>query len=486
MNTHPFFQTSLIKYRALLSGIGIAALSLALPMMAHAATLDLSTSKETFVIGDTFTVDIKLRSADVGVNAAQATLSYPRDILQVTSLDRSTSVFSFWLQGPEYSNDTGKVSFIGGAQNGVSGQDLEILRIAFKVKGAGAVRLVFSDGAVTASDGSGTNVLSAMNGLELTSITKQDAALIKPPQIVRPAVPSGALPAKPKVSVPLYPDPTGWYAHNSKFLAQWDLPNDVTAVATAVNRQPSFNPTESEGLFDNQTFAPLDDGIWYLHVRFRNALGWGTAAHYRIGIDTAPPINLLVESLDGLKTEDVAPAITFSAKDQPSGIALFKIFVDGELATTSTAVEHHYVLPQQTFGTKKVLVQAVDNAGNTTEARLSIEILAPPVLVIGGFRVTQFWLFMVLVVALAGGILFGRYLDRLGIKRRRRQVVIAARDITAVSGLVQKDITTILEKCEEDTLHKKDLEEVKSLLLHIRGTAEKFGKYAVENIEEIE
>ena len=218
------------RNRILLSGLAVLVFAVGGPAMAHAASYDLVANKETFVVGDSFTVDLKVNSADVGINAAQATLSFPKGTVQVTGVDKTNSVFNFWLQGPDYSNDAGTVSFIGGNQNGIAGTDLEVLRVTFKVKGAGPVALVFTDGAVTASDGSGTNVLSAMNGLQLTSITTQDAALIKPPQIVRPAVPTGVLPVKPNITVPLYPDPAAWYARISKFIVQWSLPKDVTAL----------------------------------------------------------------------------------------------------------------------------------------------------------------------------------------------------------------------------------------------------------------
>jgi len=79
----------------------------------------------------------------------------------------------------------------------------------------------------------------------------------------------------------------------------WDLPNDVTAVATEVDQHPDAVPAKSEGLFDNKTFSPLEDGVWYLHVQFKNSIGWGPTLHYRIGIDTAPPLGFSVTSPSG-------------------------------------------------------------------------------------------------------------------------------------------------------------------------------------------
>ena len=472
------------RNRIFLSGLAVLIFAVSGPAMAHAASYTLVANKGTFVVGDSFMVDLKINSADVGINAAQATLSFPKDKLQVVTVDKTSSVFNFWLQGPDYSNDAGTVSFIGGNQNGLAGTDLEVLRVTFKVTAPGPVALVFTDGAVTASDGSGTNVLSAMNGLQLTSITTQDATLIKPPQIVRPAVPTGVLPVKPSVTVPLYPDSAAWYAHVSPFIAQWTLPKDVTSVATAVDRQPAFDPTASGGLFDNETFDPLEDGIWYLHVRFRNAIGWGPTLHYRIGIDTAPPLDFSVASPDGLVTENVAPSISFLAKDQPSGILDYKILVDGTLATTTLLTA--YTLPPQAPGKHDILVQAYDRAGNMTESRMAIDILEAPLITIAGIRITQFGFYVTIILFLIGGLLLGRYLDALEHQRRRRRIIIAQRDVQAVTNLVKKDLEGLIAKCDDKAMSQEEVGEMRSVLLHAVGTAEKFEKYLVQNVEEIE
>lgn len=472
------------RKRVFLSGLIVFVFAIGGPAMAHAASYSLLANKSTFVVGDSFTVDLRIESPSVGINAAQATLTFPKDVVQVTSVDKTNSVFNFWLQGPDYSNTAGTVTFIGGDQNGVAGADLEVLRVTFKVTGAGPVALVFTDGAVTASDGSGTNVLSAMNGLQLTSITKQDATLIKPPQIVRPTVPTGVLPAKPSVSVPLYPDPTAWYDHVSPFIAQWNLPKDVMAVATAVNQQPALDPTSSDGLFDNKTFDSLEDGVWYLHVRFKNSVGWGPTLHYRIGIDTAPPLGFSVTSPDGLVTVNVAPSISFAAKDQPSGISSYKVLVDGTLATT-TALTTYTLLPEAP-GKHDIIVQAYDGAGNMTEGRTTIDILEVPLITIAGIRITQFVFYVTIILFLIGGMVLGWYMGVRERRQRRRRVIIAQRDVQSASSLIQKDVDALIKKCAAKTMQQHEIGEMKVILLHIAETIAKYEKYITENVEEIE
>src|SRR3989344_5808805 len=100
-------------------------------------------------IGDSFSVDIKIDSEGDGINAAQASLSFKKDVLKIESIDKVGSVFSFWAEEPTYSNDEGKLSFIGGTINGVSGSTLQVLKIKFKSKVVGEGIISFDDGAIT-------------------------------------------------------------------------------------------------------------------------------------------------------------------------------------------------------------------------------------------------------------------------------------------------------------------------------------------------
>ncbi len=371
-----------MKYRFLFIFLLITLLATTAPTIAEtAANLYLTTDKTSFVIGDTFDADIRI-SADSGINAAQATLQFPKGIVNITGVDKSNSVFSFWLADPTYSNDTGKLTFIGGATSGFSGKSLDVLRVKFRVVGAGSADITFTDGAITASDGSGTNVLSRMTGITFKSTsTSGTTAIISPSMppvlpptpITRPAVPSLKFPSTPELKVLLYPDQNGWYNSISNFLVQWKLPNDVTDIATTLNQQPNFIPSKSEGLFDNKTFPTLSGGVWYLHARFKNEIGWGPVAHYRIAIDTEPPISLTVNAEPSFVTDNPRPKLVFSARDQGSGVASYKIQIGNSepIITTDTTL----VLPAQSPGKRALLISAEDKAGNTSEYIKELEIL---------------------------------------------------------------------------------------------------------------
>jgi len=358
-----------------LSKIGVilsALIILGFANVAYGAALSINVSQESFKIGDEFDADVKINSEDVGINAAQATIKFSPAVLEAVSIDKTSSVFNFWIQDPKIDNANGEINFIGGSSSGLVGKSLQVIRVVFKAKGLGQSDFIFTDGAITASDGSGTNVLSSM---PKTAITVGEAAAetANVKLIERTPITSDTVPAKPVVKVSLYPDPAKWYNSSSKFSASWTLGSDVSAVATALNKNPASIPTTSEGIFDNESFSALSDGVWYLHVRFYNNMGWSETTHYRLAIDTVLPATFDIKFADSLPTNNPTPSISYQANDQLSGIDHYYIQID-QSETINTNLKS-YTLPIQTPGKHKIKVGAQDKAGNRVENTAEFEIL---------------------------------------------------------------------------------------------------------------
>ncbi|MFA5997435.1 MAG: hypothetical protein WC791_02990 [Candidatus Paceibacterota bacterium] len=366
---------------------------------AEAASLFFVPQTGSYTIGQDISVDLKIDTEGAGINAAQATIRFPKDTLQVKSVDKTNSTFNFWLAEPTFSNTDGVISFVGGTPYGVSGASLSVIHIVFTSKGSGVAPVTIVDAAVTASDGSGTNILSKTSNANYTisptttnptavvptattpgvaTTTSSTPLVVTPPvQIVRtPAVASG-LPIKPILNVPLYSDPSIWSNNSNIFNVSWILPADVTGVATAINKQPGFTPSINEGLFDNKTFPALAEGVWYLHVQFKNQIGWGPVAHYRIAIDTAPPQPFTITSSEGAQSDNPTPTLSFNASDALSGISGYRTRVDNDSWTPIDikGFKGSYQLPPQTPSKHTLTIQAIDNAGNSIENTLDYEIL---------------------------------------------------------------------------------------------------------------
>ncbi len=360
-----------------------------LVVKADAATLYFVPEAKMFGIGQEFSVDVKIDSEDVFINATQATVKFPNDILELLEVDRVSSIFSFWVEEPVISNEEGTISFIGGTAKGVAGEALQVLRMKFKAKGIGSAELTISDAVVTASDGKGTNVLSTIVGtsigidtevIEPEKVTpptgKPEGSIEEPEKIDREPVLAKDLPEEPELRVSLYPDESQWYDHLGEVIVIWDLPPDVTEVATRLSKSPDKKPGDiEEELFTGKSFGTLEEGIWYVRVQFKNNIGWGPLAYYKISIDTTPPLPFEIE-IDNHVSDNPTPEIKYETQDSLSGVSHSLIFIDGKGPTEST--EATTVLPVQPPGKHTVLVRVVDFAGNKVEDDLEFEILPLP------------------------------------------------------------------------------------------------------------
>jgi hypothetical protein len=364
-----------------------------------AATLSLIPDKKTVKIGEEVNIEVRVDTGEESINAAQGSVNFPANLLEATKIERSSSIFGFWIEEPAFSNVTGMVNFIGGTSKGVTGKSLQILKITFKARNSGSAEFSLSDAVVTASDGKGTNVLSRLEGAvvsvgtEVTTVVSTIPSVpaetpavvpitpvVQPVKVVRKAVPAVKLPATPVVKVPLYPNESEWYNYIGGVIALWEVPLDVTKVATELNQNPNTVPAVPETeLFNGKNFGILKEGIWYIHVRFKNNLGWGETAHYKISLDTTSPMPFEA-SIDDWASDNPSPQITFVTQDALSGVFQTLLFVDGKevlSATTTTAI-----LPRQALGTHTLLVKIFDQAGNSVEDDLQFEILPLPTPVI--------------------------------------------------------------------------------------------------------
>ncbi|MCX6780900.1 MAG: cohesin domain-containing protein [Candidatus Magasanikbacteria bacterium] len=389
---------------SILLGVFIAPAS-----VAHAATIFLSPSSGTYQVGQTFAVEVRVNSADKAFNAAQSMIQFPKDILEVKSVDSSqgATVFNFWLDAPHFSNADGSVGFVGGSTSGITDKSVQIIKIIFSGKSAGSATVAISDAAVTASDGSGTNILTGTQNAQFTitpgvliptTATTTPAqvvtstapvagigsvsgapALTTPPApstqpIVRTATPAKSLPEKPKVYVPLFPDPLKWSNIKTDFLVAWSIPSDISGVNVVVNESKTFAPPQkSIGLFEAKSFPALKEGIWYVHVIFKNSVGWGPVAHYRLAVDTTAPQPFQITSDAGQNTDNPTPTLHFKTNDNLSGVEKYILQINNEDPVVLT--KDQYTLSAQSPGEKQITIQAIDAAGNATKASLLLDII---------------------------------------------------------------------------------------------------------------
>jgi hypothetical protein len=248
-----------------------------LPLVAQAATLYFSPLTGSYNIGSTFSASIFVSSSEQAMNAASGVISFPKDKLEVTSLSKTGSIFTLWVQEPSFSNIAGNITFEGIVLNpGFTGTAGKVITANFKVKAAGTALLNFSSGSVLANDGKGTNILASLGSAQF--ILGGGAQTI--PEQTTPSAASGA-PLAPQILSITHPDSDAWYSDSNPEFS-WVLPSGVNGVSIYLSTSSASNPgSVADGLFGSKSYENIKDGIWYFHAKMRNSSGWGPITHLK-------------------------------------------------------------------------------------------------------------------------------------------------------------------------------------------------------------
>jgi hypothetical protein len=351
---------------------------------AHAAVLQIVPVMRQAGVGQEIAVDVIVKTeGDESINAAQATLTYPKDILSVLSIKKEGSVFQFWLEDPADTQEDGTIRFIGGTPKGLAGASLKVFQVVFKARGTGVATIGATETVVTANDGKGTNVLSTIQAGAIAVGT--DVVAPSPAPILgegeiqavsREAVVGTGKPAKPVLRVPLYPDEDRWYNFTGDTVVLWDLPSDILQTAVRVTKTPAPGSLERQKqLFTGKNIGRLEEGTSYVSVQFRNSVGWSDITTRKIAIDTESPVPFEV-TLDAEVSDNPSPVLSYETNDALSGIKEYIILVDGTRVGETT--DRSFTLPPQKPGKHTVIVRAVDNAGNAIEDDAPFEVIPLP------------------------------------------------------------------------------------------------------------
>ncbi len=363
------------------------------PVRAAGASLYLAPGSGTYVIGGKFSVAVKVNTGGAVINAAEGTISFDKNLLEVAGVSKGGSVFSLWTTEPTFSNTAGTISFGGGVPRpGYNGAAGGVCTITFKAKKAGAAQVRFTAGAVLANDGKGTNILASMGSGSYTvspqvtppETSKPETERPKPTETV-PETPKETDYNKPDITSPTHADQNRWYnVTTAKF--EWPLPDNITQVSVSLNNLPVSDPgNKLDGRLANKEISDIAHGVSYLHVKFFDNKKWGTIAHYRIMVDTKPPkpFEAVIKEIGVGEW----PEILFETADEDSGLEKYEIFIGSlEKQAFETAPDKKSVrLENLSVGEHLAMVRALDKAGNYQVAAIDFMIAPIPAPIITNY-----------------------------------------------------------------------------------------------------
>lgn len=340
------------------------------PNLSQAASLQVSTDKSQYQVGEKITARVSLSSAAT-VNATAGTLTFSSDKLRPASISKSGSIVTLWVKEPSSSGSS--VTFEGVILNpGFTGTG-RVLTVTFTATTPGAATISFSSGSILANDGQGTELLSSMGRASITIVAA--APKTATPTPLAPTI-AGEKPALPQIYSNTTPDSTTWYNIPATTI-NWSLPEGITDVSYTFDNSPTADPAEkSMGLPESFTSSELlTDGLWYFHLKYKNSVGWSPTTNFTIQIDNTNPDSLAVDEAKTSLAINRARFI-FDATDKLSGIDRVEFKIDdGPAQSAKPAGLHSYFdTPELSAGKHLLTIRAIDLAGNATRKQLFFQI----------------------------------------------------------------------------------------------------------------
>ena len=341
-------------------------------LQAYSASVSLLPASGLYVVGQNISITMYVTGNKEPINAVAGQLKFSKDMLQISSIVKDGSIIKLWAEEPTFSNKAGTINLAGIVFNGFNEVKGKIVTINFTAKRTGQASVLFSSGSVLANDGNATNVLEDLNGASLT-ISEGDR---NPKPSTSPS--SNALtPAAPIITSSTHPNTDAWYTNITAIFA-WNPPSDVIDVRGSLDMLPNSVPTDIYGVdLKTKTVNIPTDGIYYFHLQYKNALGWGAITHYPVKIDTVRPEVLSIKLIGDKEKLRALPSFTINAKDRTSGIASFSLKLDYEdvVSIAPQGEDTVYTISGIAPGKHTLIVRALDKAGNATTDSIDFGII---------------------------------------------------------------------------------------------------------------
>ncbi len=319
------------------------------------ATVSFSPRTGSFTEGSTFVVSIMLDTKGQSVNAVELHVGFNPKKLQIVEPAGQQSIIGLWVEPPVYSNTFGTLKLVGTIPGGVNTQSGVIANITFKALTSGSTRLTISPRSqVLANDGLGTPVVASFGDAFYT-------LSLQPPE-------------GPTVFSETHPFSNQWYNNDSPVM-NWDEVPGVTGYSYVVDDQPFTVPDNAVNTVDNRISLPsLPNGISYFHIKARKGSIWGGTTNVPIRIDALPPAAFAPTHE---KLASGSTLISFFTTDSLSGVDHYEVGVidigeSPDMAPIFVQTGSPFQLPTKTSGDMRVVVRAVDAAGNVRDGRIDI------------------------------------------------------------------------------------------------------------------
>jgi hypothetical protein len=330
------------------------------------ASVLISPKNGTFTEGATFEVPVILNSKGNEINGINVIVGFDPHKLMVVKPSGGQSIVGIWVEAPSFDNTRGIVSYVGVVPNGIKTDSGLVGTITFKAKSIGnAVVSVRSNSKILLNDGVGTEVVTELGRAEYSIV---------------PKTPEGV-----EVFSETHPFPSEWYSNNSPVFS-WEKSPGVVGFSYVLDNKPNTIPENK--IISEETlvgFENLSEGLWYFHIKAYKNGTWGNTGHFLVRIDNTPPAAFepKVDYVLAAASLVERSLVSFFTTDNLSGVNRYEVgLIDKNGSITESPVffqsDSPFQVPLNKDTNLRVIVRAIDNAGNIRDA--SIDILRPSTL----------------------------------------------------------------------------------------------------------
>ena len=160
----------------------ISVVSVFSPFLVYAQSLNLSSPKVSYNVGDNFFASLNINTAGNSINTVSGKIIVPTDKFAISEVRFGNSIISLWVEKPTINHTTGEIAFSGGLPGGYNGSSGPILSIGLKAKKTGSASVKPSDFIVLLNDGLGTQ----LQNLTLGSLNLSISSAPPPKPVSKP------------------------------------------------------------------------------------------------------------------------------------------------------------------------------------------------------------------------------------------------------------------------------------------------------------
>ncbi len=166
-----------------------------IPLIGQAAELYFEPKAQEFGVGQDFQIDLMLDTQEKEINAMEASIVFPEELVEITDIKDGSSILTLWVEQPSLHEE--KITFAGIVPGGFAGvvgpyegaKPGKILSIALKTKNPGQGEVALEDVQVLLHDGLGTPVDFSISNFHFSIFEDVEVKPVEPVPDITPPKP---------------------------------------------------------------------------------------------------------------------------------------------------------------------------------------------------------------------------------------------------------------------------------------------------------